>query len=274
MSLPNALPMVFYAQIQEAEAEHNTVTLPEVTVLPRALPPPLPLPPTPRPSSDFDKLLHDTVYGIQKDVVKIVLLAGTTLVYTAIKEHAASIGLQPRAYYRGAQILLSAFAIASLTASGPIPWTRPAELWLGVRSHPVKAASLVLLVLALDYAGVTKLLVKRFVGVVVPALRRFFVIGQPVKAVTKPSRWQQPLAVAAAAAVGLWQWLRVQEERARVAASQLDLQRLLDARRWPRSVAELSQVLRASEALIVKVFRVLSALLGAGSAIKYLLGTT
>ena len=245
------------------------------------VPPPVLLPPVaapaPAPAQGFSKVLHDTVYGLQKDVVKIMLLTCTTLAYTAIKEHAASIGLEPRAFYRGGRLLLSAIAIASLTATGPIPWTHPADLLHSVVAHPLKAGALALLVLLLDYAGVTKLLLMqaaRFRRVVSPALRRLFIIGQPTGAAKARAggshAGQQALLVAATAATTIWQWLRVQEARARVAAAQLDLQRLLEARRRPRSLGELGRVLSASEALVVKVFRIISALFGTGSAIKYL----
>ena len=47
------------------------------------------------PASDplgFGKLVKDTFYGIQKDVMKIVLIAGATVIYRALN-HAATHGV-------------------------------------------------------------------------------------------------------------------------------------------------------------------------------------
>jgi hypothetical protein len=112
-------------------------------------PPPPPLGPKSG-HPGVEKLVSDTVYGIQKDVTKVVLLAGASMAYRAIKD-----GLKSGALLRGGPLAMVALACAAAwwlheSQTIAVPALRRATPVAYLRSRPLGVSAMLFAVFAID----------------------------------------------------------------------------------------------------------------------------
>ena len=225
----------------------------------------------------FGKLVGDTFYGIQKDVMKIVLIAGATVVYRAL-HHAATHGVRlPQMYPLGGGVLLVLLLATVLLLSRQPDVAqgvsyllhRPSRIMAWVRSHPLHALALALATVVMDRVGMIAVLQRliagpaaTFAAIVEPALRKLLTLGKPpTNPEPRRAAWQPLLLLLLPA--GVAQWLRARSQRAARALLELDAGRGL----W----REAGRMLRTWQPGLERGVQTVAAIVGTGSAIKYLL---
>ena len=231
------------------------------------------------PASDplgFGKLVKDTFYGIQKDVMKIVLIAGATVIYRALN-HAATHGVRlPQMYPLGGGVLLvlllgTVFLLSRQpdVADGvSYLLHRPSRIMAWVGGHPLHALALVVATVVMDRIGMIAVLqrliagpVATFASMVEPALRKLVTLGKPPSSPEVRRAAWRPLLLLLPVAVA--QWLRVRSQRAARALLELDAGRGL----WRKA----GRVLQTWHPGLERGVQTVAAVVGTGSAIKYLL---
>lgn len=220
------------------------------------------------------KLFTDTVYGIQKDVLKVALLALASVVYRALKDNVHSdlrsivlqggpAGLVLVAITGYMLVILNSpqhneLSDARAAASSPSPLEY-------VRTHPLAIGVTVATVFAIDrynlLVGLERLAIREarhFLDIAGPALHRVLTLARP-KAPVNPQpplwlrtvRWLVPSAATAQLVLAL-----VRARASRIAAALLEAQR---------------QELLRTRARWKSVFEFVASIIGLGSAMKYLL---
>jgi hypothetical protein len=231
-------------------------------------------------SSDVSKLLTDTVYGIQKDVVKVALLAAASMVYGAVKDGRAY-ALIARGGAPVAVLAIGAAFVAAhlLRREHRAGYDRAAADAQLVGSPGLLGANHIALGLTLvavffiDQLNLNRWLathLRQWLSIVLPALRRMLTIGRPPAVVPRrrsPAalRWLVPSTVL------LQAWLTVQ--RIRDARLLREAQLLLEAQRGgflKQGCRQLLQSFRRWSPLLEKILELAAAIFGTGSAIKYL----
>lgn len=235
------------------------------------------------------KLVSDTVYGIQKDVMKIALLALASLAYRGAKQ---GVGIG-RMLLQGCPPLIAATAFAAVAVvlvnalnssdahisdhdgsyaehalASPIGATvrglRSAARYTA--SHPFSVGSMLAAAFVIDrlelLAGLERVL-KHWLELVLPALHKKFILGRAARAAApRDSRWPST-RVALGALVPAWLVQHgVAVSRARAARALLESQQAGGPFAWWRGRHEWQ---------VERWVQLGSAVFGMGSAIKYLL---
>jgi hypothetical protein len=222
-------------------------------------------------SMSVDKLFSDTVYGIQKDVLKVALLAAASMVYGAAKDGRLHTLLTPMGL-----LIAGAFVAARAQrsrqpdgddATMPLPGVAGDLL----SNRYVSAALVLATVVVIDYLDLNRQLahqMRQFLGIVAPRLKAMLHTGKPV---AQPPRgglrlwapWLIPSAIVGRILLIL--------RRAHVARALLEVELLPSqnplALRWRALMRSRHQW----QPLLEKTLEVMGAVFGTGSAIKYLM---
>ena len=233
------------------------------------------------------KLFSDTIYAIQKDVAKVAILALASVLYRALRDsvHSDVRSLVLRGGPAGlvlAGIFVYMLVIFSADQGGTSPTpTQPPDSspspFQYLRSHPLAISVTLLTVFAIDrynlLVGLERLAIREarhFVEIAGPAVHRVLTLARPkpgaeprTHALRRVIRWLLPPA-ATAQMVHIFSQART----ARLAAALLEAQqRDLDS----KPLVRLRRATLAAWTRWKSVFEFFSALIGLGSALKYLL---
>ena len=236
------------------------------------------------PPTAAEKLISDVVYGLQKDVVKVLLLTAfgfayrglrraasseyITIVSSAADGHLAGLALALMAGL-GALLLAGHYGSSGGGSGSGGGGSSSGDALQFMQRHPRGLVLLVAGAYAVDrlnlLVGARDVLVQ-FVCAVLPALKRVLTIGRPQSPAGATSRWPPTLFLALPPLALVQQLVH----RARLAARlvELEMLRLQAEARKPR--ARLVKVLRAWQAPAEKSLQVGSAFFGLISALKYL----
>lgn len=235
----------------------------------------------------FGKLLTETMRAIQRDVLKIVLLAAASLIYRSVKDALSQSTLNSSTLRGGPVFYLLAVlgAIAIMHASQQQSQEPSYELQEHVqtsrhqtadgttisqsRIHPLAVVGALASVIVIDRSGMVSSLghlLNQFADLVGPAFQRFFMLGQSTAAAPRVNRlafaatWFRRIAPYAIIAQLVHALQQTRAAHALYAAKQL-----AEAQRWPieRWVRQLQE--RGN------LWQGISAVVGTASAAKYLL---
>ena len=204
------------------------------------------------------KLVYDTLYNIEKDVMKVLLLAAASVAYRALRDTARSslaTGLRP-VILRGspAALMLTFIGVFSLLklynrpteqldadeVSAPVP-TSPLEY---LRAHPTSVFLALLTCFAIDRSnllvGLERVALAHASSIVElagPAVKKVLTLGRPAPAPPVTPGWRRPLQWALPSAL-IWQLYSFERARAaRAMKALVEKQRQVGIRRvcvWAR----------------------------------------
>lgn len=236
------------------------------------------------------QLFADTVKNIQRDVLKIALLAAASIAYRTLKglvRHslppallaAPAIGILIAVVGLGSLALLSRVPVksdlgSSVTAQDPAV-DRPVGTLDYVRSHPLSIGAIIFAVYAIDRADLLVGLqrhVDHWFDLVAPRFRALFFLGAGrERSAAHSSGWKalgRWLASSALLVQALRTLVAVRAARALAEAQRLAWSQQHPARRvWRWLLATQPAWQPKAESLV----RVLASVLGTGSAVKYLM---
>lgn len=239
----------------------------------------------------FGKLLTETMRAIQRDVLKIVLLAAASLVYRSLKEalthstvieRSSSLRGGPLLYVLAAVTAIAVMHASQITPPSPPPLQdSPVDLQGAPQSaskaatigqsrlHPLGIVATVLSIYIIDRSGLVASLgqvLNQFADLAGPAFQRFFMLGQTAPPSARINRigivakWFRRVVPYALIVQLLHVLQEVRHAHALYVAAQL-----AEAQRWP--IERLWHRLRANNHL----WQAVSAAIGTASAFKYLL---
>ena len=234
-------------------------------------------------AAGFSKLVRDTIYGIEKDLMKVALLAGATLLYKAATNalrrgplisgrslQGGPLAVVLLAFLVGVAAVRKHYAVSQPDAAGSSP-VGPIAFAL---SRPLGVAAMVVGVFVVDrldlLVGVQRVLtvqLSRFIELVIPGLFRIFPFlrAEPPAPAARHFDWR-PAAAIGTAALGTVQIVGV-----RSAARAREAQRLLDAQPVVRKLVRYIRCFWCQQgAQAEKCLSLLGSIIGTGSAFKYL----
>ena len=233
--------------------------------------------------TSFGKLLSDTLHAIQKDVLKIAILAIASLTYRAVKDVLKSTEVR-QALMRGQPVFLVLLLVAAALRAKrhnddelPVGEARSQSPIGYVKAHPLGISATLLSVVVIDrlemFSAIGRVLT-RFGAIAGPRLYNFFLLGASrtaprvaplhVTLLRRVLRWLIPTTL-------IMQAIRLQASWH--AAAMLEAQRLLEAQKLPiqRWCNRLWHSRQQWLPGVQTLGKVSSAFFGTASAVKYLL---
>ena len=222
------------------------------------------------------KLLRDTVYGIEKDVMKVLLLAIGSMIYGKLKDGNVIGRLLSEVIRRGPIVVAVAavLAIVSVATAGP-QRQEEGEAPSLARANAIGTGLAVLALFAtMDQLQMNRWLaqqVRQFMSMVMPDLLKKLTLSRPPAQQPARADWARAVPFLLPSAL-LAQLLR-QLERARAARVLAQARAMLESQahplvlQWRRLVRTRAQWQPHAEQLL----QAAASILGTSSAVKYLL---
>ena len=234
--------------------------------------------------TSFEKLLSDTLHAIQKDVLKIAILAVASLTYRAVKDSLKSTEMR-HALVRGRPVLLAVLlAVVALQTTRrrnddelPNEVGEASQSLIGyVKAHPLGFSITLLSIIIIDrldmFSAIGRVFAQ-FGAIAGPRLYSFFLLGatRTVPRVAPHVTWLPRILRWLIPTTLIMQAVRLQASWH--AAAVLEAQRLLEAQKLPiqRWCNRLWQSKQQWLPGLQTLGKVSSAAVGTASAVKYLL---